>query len=524
MRWCAVLTLLLFVAPAVAYTPPASIDLVLKYPRPVCTGDCRNITALDQPYLIGVASAGGVTCGCGVLLIFVYWFWLCCSRCACCCFRSVKPKSTRVGRLVLLICFVASGALTLGCIAGADHVKLGVDDILQGIGKAVVFFDGIDTDTDQLITQTALYQTNADTLEENCPAEILPVIEQIKAAAIQANTAATDLKTQLSGVQTQVDDFDAKAKQQPIKRYVESFAIVSILMICISCVLGAWGALRKSSCSLTLASALGVFMLFFVVLLVSAELSVNIFLADLCFQDPLIQMQDIVSGNAGLDAETLENVQYFFTCAGESPIRQYFADAQDQINTLRDEIGQLQPQIANCLPPAQPAFAALEATIADSDTTLAAIQESVSCDAVNSILKLLLQDGTCVDIASGMFSFWTTQAAAGLCLLTTLFLSSYMQACWKAERREAEYGDANNPLLPERSQELVHEGDGEFVPVAQGVTQPQQGHAPSLPDEYTTGGYWAEPAAGSVEPNHSRGNSRGMRAGGMKPQHDGYRN
>jgi len=251
-----------------------------------------------------------------------------------------------------------------------------------------------------------------------------------------------------------------------VETYIEIFAIVSIALIGISCVLGAAGALLQSRCILTASAVLGIPMLCIVIILTAAELSLTVVLADLCIASPLnttAQLIDILdSGSVQIDSNTLASVEYYLTCSGQNPLQAKFDSAQQSIDAVIGLQSTIEGAAAQYCPSTDAAAAikTLKSTIIASNSTLHHVQQSIVCSNVNPILSNVLVDGACTNIFDGMFAFWTTQSAAGVLLFLTFFFSTYVQMRWRHEyvteanachdryiilAPTAESGDVQNP-------------------------------------------------------------------------------
>jgi hypothetical protein len=332
----------------VVFNPPAVAQWMRDFPF----GEQRGISLSGGEQR--AETAGEVAYGIGISMILAYWLWLCCSCFGCLFFRSVRPDGSPLARFILLVCFVVTGAISLGCIGGSNRINRGVAEVVDQFGNLADSAVRLCSAANDLQTETQQIVTAVHRLEKSCRASHPPSkFWTINAAANTAHTAAQHLRATLCLENTGIpmpyatdpaantahtrrieQTIDMEKKQIKLQtQRLHNMPIAIILMLCVSCALGAHGALRKSVCSLTCASILGIVMLFFfIVPLVSAELSMNVFLADLCFEDPLVVAQQLLSRKSGYLSTRLKD---FLACTGEGPLEEQFSIAQAQVSSRR---------------------------------------------------------------------------------------------------------------------------------------------------------------------------------------------
>ena len=405
---------------AVAYTPDALVTSLSKRRHPGYSGAGFDSSYLKaggaDDYPRSLAALSAIAISGGFLAILAYCAILCARRSV---WKDkefsrfsigftldtdtyrLRSKGSRPVRFVIIVGFVVSVVLVLGCVGGKALVSPAVTTMRDSVSRVAV---GVAMPVE--LPYTTITAANAAAPQPGA-------LQQC--AATKGNTAA--LMAAVAGVRAQVGTAGtlltslAKRVQNDGTRFISIAATMLIVLVLVPALVGVAAAATSRSDWMLGASGGGIAVLSFLVVAIGMFLSLSVGMADYCLAPDANGGAALV--NMGKPAEKAV-YDYYTTCpGGASP----FATS---VGALRGAWAATAAQGAGCA--AQKAeFDKITALVAAAVTAAARPCAPEQAAYVAAVHKAL-----CVDTVAGLYRLWMAMATTAGVFLTTLVFAAFV--------------------------------------------------------------------------------------------------
>jgi hypothetical protein len=276
---------------------------------------------------------------------------------------------------------------------GSHHFDEGAFTVDKGVGLLVTRFDNHRNNGYALEKQGNVFNSNYQNATSTCAgmnsqsARIIASLEAYDELVTQYIFASESVAEAAEGLQDNVDNMKLAKECTVWTIYV---AVLSMLFAFTKCIRDQRKASMQSS--IPLGESLDFVIMFFALL----EMIMVMFFADFCMDPKNNMMKFFEEGTL-----TYQTVEYYSTCEGENPY-------QAAILAMRVVVGQLDDstQTGGAACPNDDNVDGMETQVTNMYATIDLAEEGIACEPVRAELETILEEGLCVGIFRGLYTFW----------------------------------------------------------------------------------------------------------------------
>lgn len=448
------------------YSPSMEVKAAHAVPRFTMSGSISednswNFTSIADvatgaDYAIAAITLPAVLIVLGLVALFFFNFLICC-RCCCRCLKCApseddimsNPEKVIKSRHRVIFFF----AFFLLLMILADHllyygnadIDKGADNLIDASERLSVIFTAIVTQTDIIVSYISDITTILDVT--NTCKDYVPPFGQPNPAAYGLG----NMSLALNVLSSAVGDIGKLAKPVPgqlesMSAFVELYlkthkqtALFGVYCIAMAlAILYIVGTCLASKCILIITVLVSELLVLTLTILCGILFMVITFYGDFCMQ-PIVNLRNLAPGESLKDI-----VSYFGFCSTADPFAIPITTAQSGIAELASAITIVGNECSNVAPIDDPLWVYATGNTTLINGAIGNIGLEVSCEPLNKIFTLFINDALCTNAFGGLYKFWIAEYFVSAMLFFVMIMASvlwqYFGEAWHLKPQDQHTG------------------------------------------------------------------------------------